>query len=268
MPWWTFAAREADVILDTIVAEKKEEVKRLLKSPMAEPKGYVAPPRGFQNALTSFDGVALIAEAKKASPSKGVICPDFDPVKIAQEYKAGGAQAISVLTDEKFFQGSLSFLPMVREAVDLPVLRKDFIIHEAQITQARIFGADAILLIAAILDEMQMKDFLAQSRELGMDVLVEVHDEEELEKALKVDSPLLGVNNRNLKDFSMDLETTFRLKRLTPDHIPLVSESGIRSFDDIARLADAGVTAVLVGETLMRAGGRGAVQELMGRKGN
>lgn len=238
----------------------------MLASGLGEPVEKVAPPRGFRQALIDFAGVALIAEAKKASPSKGVICPDFDPVRIAREYEAGGAQAISVLTDEKFFQGSLSYIPQVRQAVQLPVLRKDFIIHEAQITQARKFGADAVLLIAAILDKTRMADFLAQSRELGMDVLVEVHDEADLEKALAVDSPLIGINNRNLRDFSMDLETTFRLKKLIPDSIPVVSESGIRTVEDIGRLAAAGVTAVLVGETLMRAGGRElAVHELMGR---
>lgn len=238
----------------------------MLASGLGEPVEEVAPPRGFRQALIDFAGVALIAEAKKASPSKGVICPNFDPVRIAREYEAGGAQAISVLTDEKFFQGSLSYIPQVRQAVQLPVLRKDFIIHEAQITQARKFGADAILLIAAILDKNRMGDFLAQSRELGMDVLVEVHDEADLEKALAVDSPLIGINNRNLRDFSMDLETTFRLKKLIPDSIPVVSESGIRTVEDIRRLAAAGVAAVLVGETLMRAGGREvAVHELMGR---
>ncbi|MFH1215862.1 MAG: indole-3-glycerol phosphate synthase TrpC [Pseudomonadota bacterium] len=254
------------MILDTIVEEKQLEVKRLLAEGCAEPENEVAPPRGFLRAITGFSGVALIAEAKKASPSKGVICPDFDPVRIAREYESGGAQAISVLTDEKFFQGSLAYIPQVRQAVHLPVLRKDFIIHAAQIIQARKFGADAVLLIAAILDKEQMEDFLAQSRELGMDALVEVHDEPELEKALSVNSPLIGINNRNLKDFSMDIETTFRLKRLIPDSIPVVSESGIRTVEDIKRLADAGVAAVLVGETLMRAGGRElAVHELMGR---
>lgn len=250
------------MILDTIVEKKQEEVKQLLAKGIGHPGRKVDPPRGFLKALTSFDGIALIAEAKKASPSKGVICPDFDPVKIATNYEANGAQAMSVLTDEKFFQGSLSYIPLVRETIKLPVLRKDFMIHEVQITEAHAFGADAILLIAAILDEKQMSDFLAQSRELGMDVLVEVHDEHELEKALKVDSPLIGVNNRNLKDFSMDLETTFRLNKEIPEHIPVVSESGLRTADDIKRLSDAGIAAVLVGETLMRGG---VVQELMGR---
>jgi indole-3-glycerol phosphate synthase len=254
------------VILDTIVEQKRREVQELLARGPAEPAHEVAPPRGFQKALTGFAGISLIAEAKKASPSKGVICPDFDPVAIARQYEAGGAQAISVLTDEKFFQGSLSFIPLVRQAVRLPVLRKDFIIHEAQIAEAARFGADAILLIAAILETQQIRDFLARSRELGMDALVEVHDAAELDKALAAGSPLIGINNRNLQDFSMDLETTFRLKQRIPDEIPVVSESGIRTAEDIRRLAAAGIAAVLVGETLMRAGGREqAVHGLMGR---
>ncbi|MBI5557325.1 MAG: indole-3-glycerol phosphate synthase TrpC [Deltaproteobacteria bacterium] len=254
------------MILDTIVAHKREEVKALLARGLSDPDQEIAPPRGFQRALTGYGGMALIAEAKKASPSKGVICADFDPVHIAGQYQAGGAQAMSVLTDEKFFQGSLAYIPLVRAAVALPVLRKDFIIHEAQIREAARFGADAILLIAAILETNQIREFLAQSRELGLDVLVEVHDEPELEKALAAGSPLIGINNRNLRDFSMDLDTTFRLKRLIPPGIPVVSESGIRNVEDIRRLTGAGVTAVLVGETLMRAGGRElAAHELMGR---
>lgn len=254
------------MILDTIVSEKQKEVERLLARGIGQPDRPVDPPRGFRRALTDFAGVALIAEAKKASPSKGVIRPDFDPVRIALGYERGGAQAMSVLTDEKFFQGSLAYIPLVREAVGLPVLRKDFIIHEMQIREARTFGADAILLIAAILDRHQIEDFLVASRELGMDSLVEVHDERELDKALSAGSELVGVNNRNLQDFSMDLETTFRLKREIPPEVPVVSESGIRTHDDIKRLAEAGIAAVLVGETLMRAGAQdNAVQELMGR---
>jgi indole-3-glycerol phosphate synthase len=254
------------VILDTIVEQKRLEVKELLARGLGEPRQEVDPPRGFQRALVDFSGVSLIAEAKKASPSKGVICPDFDPVAIARQYQTGGAQALSVLTDEQFFQGSLAYIPQVRAAVSLPVLRKDFLIHEVQIAQAARFGADAILLIAAILETEQIKDFLAQSRELGMDALVEVHDEAELDKALAAGSPLIGINNRNLQDFSMDLQTTFRLQREIPKDIPVVSESGIRTVEDIRRLAAAGIAAVLVGETLMRAGGRElAVRELMGR---
>lgn len=254
------------MILDTIVEQKRLEVQELLARGIDEPQQEIPPPRGFKRALVDFPGVALIAEAKKASPSKGVICADFNPVGIARQYEAGGAQAMSVLTDEKFFQGSLSFIPQVRAAVGLPVLRKDFIIHEIQIREAKRFGADAVLLIAAILEMEQIRDFLDQVRELKMDALVEVHDEKELEKALVAGSSLIGVNNRNLKDFSMDLETTFRLKRQIPGQIPVVSESGIRTIDDIKRLAEAEITAVLVGETLMRVGGKQlAVRELMGR---
>ncbi len=254
------------MILDTIVEQKRLEVQELLARGIDEPQQEIPPPRGFERALVDFPGVSLIAEAKKASPSKGVICADFNPVGIARQYEAGGAQAMSVLTDEKFFQGSLSFIPQVRAAVGLPVLRKDFIIHEIQIREAKRFGADAVLLIAAILEMEQIRDFLDQVRELKMDALVEVHDEKELEKALVAGSSLIGVNNRNLKDFSMDLETTFRLKRQIPGQIPVVSESGIRTIDDIKRLAEAEITAVLVGETLMRVGGKQlAVRELMGR---
>ena len=254
------------MILDTIVEQKKVEIRELLAKALTPPDRPVAPPRGFQKALTSFPGVSLIAEAKKASPSKGLICPDFDPVQIAKNYEQAGAQAMSVLTDEKFFQGSLDFIPLVREAVALPVLRKEFIIHEIQIEQAALYGADAILLIAAILDSFQINDFLQEAQGRGMDILVEVHDEKELEKALKSGSVLIGINNRNLRDFSVDLATTFRLKKEIPDDVPVVSESGICDANDISRCADAGITSVLVGETLMRADDQvEAVRTLMNR---
>lgn len=253
------------MILDTIVEQKKIEVALLRRNGIHAPS-EVAPPRGFIQALTSFAGLGLIAEAKKASPSKGVICEDFRPAEIARRYEAGGAQCMSVLTDEKFFQGSLDYLSLVRETVMLPVLRKDFMIDTLQIEEAHAHGADAILLIAAILSKSQMAEFLACARELGMDVLVEVHDEAELEVALDVESPLLGVNNRNLKTFEVDLSTTFRLQKLMPKTIPLVSESGIRDVNDIKACIDKNITAVLVGETLMRAGERpGALATLMGR---
>lgn len=254
------------MILDKIVAQKKEEVAALKVRGILRPETEIAPPRGFMRALTEFDGVAIIAEAKKASPSKGVILADFDPVRIAGNYKAGGAQAMSVLTDENFFQGSLSYIPAVRQAVDLPVLRKDFIIDPLQIEEAHAYGADAILLIAAILEKEQMTDYLQMAFGLGMDVLVEVHDEAETEKALAAGSRLMGVNNRDLRDFSMDLNTTFRLQKLIPAEIPLVSESGIRDYNDIKRLAENKVTAALVGETLMRAPDQAqALRELTGR---
>lgn len=253
------------MILDTIVEQKKREVALLKKNGIHAPS-EVDGPRGFISALTSFDGLALIAEAKKASPSKGVICEDFRPAEIAKRYEAGGAQCMSVLTDEMFFQGSLDYLSLVRETVSLPVLRKEFIIDTLQIEEARAHGADAILLIAAILSEQQMAEFLACAKGLGMDVLVEVHDEAELEVALRVETPLLGVNNRNLKTFEVDLSTTFRLQKLVPEHIPLVSESGIRDFNDIKQCIDHNIAAVLVGETLMRAGETdGSLARLMGR---
>lgn len=244
------------MILDTIVEKKREEVAALQRTGIIPPSGEVDPPRGFMRALTGAGTIAIIAEAKKASPSKGLICPDFDPVRIAESYRAAGAHAMSVLTDEQFFQGSLAYLVRVRAAVELPVLRKDFMIDPLQISEARAHGADAILLIAAILETAQMEDFRLQAEELGMDALVEVHDEAELERALDAGSRLIGINNRNLRDFSVDLGTTFRLRALIPEPIPVVSESGIRSPDDMRRLREAGVTAALIGESLMRAGDR------------
>lgn len=240
------------MILDTIVARKREEVAALKKTGIKPLDREVDPPRGFYDALVDFSGVAIIAEAKKASPSKGVIQPDFDPVRIAKRYKAGGAQAMSVLTDVDFFQGSIDYIPQVRDAIDLPVLRKEFIIDPLQLEEAIAYGADAILLIAAILDVAQMRDFRQLAEELGMDVLVEVHDEGEAESALEAGSRLIGINNRNLNDFTVDLNTTLRLQRLIPDEIPVVSESGIATKEDMAKLREAGVTAVLIGESLMR----------------
>lgn len=242
------------MILDAIVARKKEEVAALRQGGLPTPMGLVEPPRGFIRALTSAPGLAIIAEAKKASPSKGVIQPDFDPVRIARNYHQGGAQAISVLTDVDFFQGSLEYIPLVRAAVPLPVLRKDFLIDPLQIEEAHAVGADAILLIAAILTTRQLREYRQQAESLGMDVLVEVHNEPELASALDAGSRLIGVNNRNLNDFSVSLETTFRLRRLVPDGIPVVSESGISTIEDIRRLKAAGVKAALIGESLMRAG--------------
>lgn len=245
-------------ILDTIVAQKKNEVQQLHTQGISLPDDFkdkeIEPPRGFKASLTEYPKISIIAEVKKASPSKGVICADFKPVEIADNYLKNGAQAISVLTDVEFFQGALLYMMQVRDAVPLPVLRKDFIIDAMQIKEAASHGADAILLIAAILDVSQIRDFQACAGEFGMDVLVEVHDEWETEKALEAESNLIGINNRNLKDFSMDLETTFRLKKLIPEEIPVVSESGLKTADDFKRLADEGIAAALVGETLMRAG--------------
>lgn len=240
------------MILDTIAARKREEIALLKRNGIRLPEFAVSPPRGFMQALLNAPGVAIIAEAKKASPSKGVICADFDPRRIALSYRQGGAHAMSVLTDADFFQGSIDYIPLVRNTVELPVLRKDFILDPIQIEEAAAFGADAILLIAALLNTDQMRDFRQQAEERGMDVLTEVHDEAELEKTLAAGAMLIGINNRNLQDFSMDLETTFRLKRLMPGEIPVVSESGISSRADMLRLKEAGITAALIGESLMR----------------
>ncbi|MFC1844833.1 indole-3-glycerol phosphate synthase TrpC [Thermodesulfobacteriota bacterium] len=254
------------MILDTIVARKKLEVARLKTEGVGRSELPVDPPRGFMQALIQSSEIAVIAEVKKASPSKGVISPDFNPAAIASSYEKGGAEAVSVLTDETFFQGALDYIPLVRQKVKLPVIRKDFIIHELQIEEARNYGADAILLIAAILEQEQIRDYLQMSRELDMDVLVEVHDEKELEKSLTAGSSLIGINNRDLRDFTVDLGTTIRLRQEIPDSIPVVSESGIRNHDDMKMLEDHGITAALIGETLMRSHDReAALKQLKGR---
>lgn len=255
-------------ILDTIVEQKKVEVAKLaarriaagdLRDAMLE-RGER---RDFFAALQKprVGDVALIAEVKKASPSKGVICADFDPVRIAKEYEAAGASCLSVLTDEKFFQGSLDYLREIRAAVKLPLLRKDFIIDERQILEAIEWGADAILLIVAILDDARLKAFHDLASEAGLAVLVEVHDEAELTRAVALGATLIGVNNRDLKTFQVDLATTERLavklfhsnperKRSTL----LVAESGIFTRADVTRLKACGASVILVGESLMRAG--------------
>ena len=254
------------MILDTIVIQKKQEVARLKAKGVGRPELPVDPPRGFMQALMQSADISVIAEVKKASPSKGIISPDFNPTAIASSYEKGGAEAVSVLTDEKFFQGSLHYIPLVRQEVKLPVIRKDFIIHELQIEEAGNYGADAILLIAAILDQNQLRDYLQMSNELGMDVLVEVHDEKELEKSLVAGSRLIGINNRDLRDFTVDLKTTIRLRRYIPDSIPVVSESGIKTHEDMKMLEDHSITAALIGETLMRSDDpETAIQELRGR---
>lgn len=246
------------MILDKIVARKKEEVARLKRQGIQRPEDYrdwqPDNPRGFRQALLDYRGVSIIAEVKKASPSKGVICADFHPVDIAINYEANGAQALSVLTDEDFFQGSLLYLMQARQAISLPVLRKDFIIDPLQIEEARAHGADAILLICAILESSQIKEYREQAGALGMDALVEVHDEEDLNKALDGDADLIGVNNRNLRDFNVDINTTFRLQKLIPETVPIVSESGLQSMQDLLRLKQEGIGAALIGESLMRAG--------------
>jgi indole-3-glycerol phosphate synthase len=251
-------------ILDTIVDRKRIEVSSLPKVPVhaglirerLRSRGGV---RDFIGALrhSRCGDVGLIAEVKKASPSAGVIRADFDPVRIAREYEAAGASCLSVLTDESFFQGSLQFLRDIRSAVALPLLRKDFIIDERQILEAAEWGADAILLIAAILSDDDLSHFQALAEASGLAVLVEVHDEAELDRVLRVGSRLLGINNRDLKTFKVDLGTTERLADRvrasgSSEPILLVAESGIHTRSDVVRLKKAGAGAILVGESLMR----------------
>jgi indole-3-glycerol phosphate synthase len=254
-------------ILDTIVEQKKREVAALppraiavgdLRDAMLERNEN----RDFLAALRKprVGDIALIAEVKKASPSAGVICQDFDPVRIAKEYEAAGASCLSVLTDKKFFQGSLDYLRQIRAAVQLPLLRKDFIIDERQILEAIEWGADAILLIVAILDDVRLRHFHSLAIEAGLAALVEVHDEVELDRALAAGANLIGVNNRDLKTFKVDLATTERLAarlfRSASGHesLLLVGESGIHTRSDVERLTQCGARAMLVGESLMRSG--------------
>jgi len=264
-------------ILDKIVDQKKREVAKLseriiavgdLRDAMLEHGER----RDFIAALRQprFGNIGLIAEVKKASPSAGVICPDFDPVRIATAYEAAGASCLSVLTDEQFFQGSLDYLRQIRAAVKLPLLRKDFIIDERQILEAIEWGADAILLIVAILNDSQLRHFHSLAVESGLAVLVEVHDAFELERALKISPALIGVNNRNLKTFKVDLAATEDLAailRSTKNPLPhlLVAESGIHSRAEVDRLKRCGADAILVGESLMRDGDmKLKVRELIG----
>ncbi|MBB5713948.1 indole-3-glycerol phosphate synthase TrpC [Sphingomonas aerophila] len=225
----------------------------------------VTAPRGFRAALDSRQGPALIAEIKKASPSKGLIRPDFDPPAHARAYQAGGAACLSVLTDEQWFQGSDEFLVAAREAVTLPVLRKEFMIDPWQATEARSLGADAILLIAAALSDDQMAEIEACALECGMDVLVEVHDGRELDRALRLRTRLIGVNNRDLHTFTVDLNRTLELVNRAPADCTFVAESGITGRADVDVLMARGVHCFLVGETLMRAPDvEAATRELIG----
>ncbi|MDJ0977791.1 MAG: indole-3-glycerol phosphate synthase TrpC [Erythrobacter sp.] len=246
--------------LEEICANKRNEVadrkaQRTVSQLEATAREQSAP-RGFEAALrkTAATRFALIAEIKRASPSKGLIREDFHPAEHAAAYEAGGAACLSVLTDTPYFQGHEDYLIAARAACSLPVLRKDFMVDPWQCLEARALGADAILIIVAALSDAQMVEIEAAAREQAMDVLVEVHDEAELERALAtLRSRLIGVNNRDLKTFTTSLETTERLAKLVPDEALVVGESGINSHADLARLSDAGVRAFLVGESLMRA---------------
>ena len=246
-------------ILDTILARKQEEVaERRERVSLFELKARLAsapPVRGFAAAVEAKIAAglpAVIAEVKKASPSKGVIRADFHPAEIARSYEAGGAACLSVLTDIDFFQGSDAYLQQARGACSLPVLRKDFIVDAYQLHEARVLGADCVLLIAAALDDVQLAEFAFIADELGMDVLVEVHDLDELERSLPIPARLLGINNRNLRTFEVSLQNTLDLKAMVPADRVLVTESGILAPPDVALMRDAGVHAFLVGEAFMR----------------
>jgi indole-3-glycerol phosphate synthase len=247
-------------ILDKIVAVKRQEVaaaitRKSLNVVRADAESRVLT-RDFVGALRAKIAAgqpAVIAEIKKASPSKGVLCEDFIPADIAQTYAEHGAACLSVLTDVQFFQGSIDFLKQARASCQLPVLRKDFIVDAYQVYESRAMGADAILLIAACLDDTQMAEFESIAHRLDMAVLVEVHDAAELARALKLKTPLIGINNRNLKTFDVSLDTTLTLMGDVPADRLLVTESGIHSRDDVLRMGAAGVSAFLVGEAFMRA---------------
>jgi indole-3-glycerol phosphate synthase len=252
-------------ILQRILARKADEVRerrsRVALDALREQVGHAPPVRGFAAALRARIAAglpAVIAEVKKASPSKGVIRADFDPAAIARSYAAGGASCLSVLTDVDFFQGADAYLQQARAACALPVLRKDFVIDEYQVHEARVLGADCILLIVAALDDAQLAEFSALARDLGMDVLVEAHDAAELDRALRTSAPLIGINNRNLRTFATSLDATLALRPRVPADRLLVTESGIHAPADVARMRAAGVNAFLVGEAFMRAADPGA----------
>jgi indole-3-glycerol phosphate synthase len=260
-------------ILKKILDHKLGEVSSSkIAIPPAELRASVAdlpPPRGFRAALqrtSDAKGTAIIAEVKKGSPSKGVIRADFDPLSIAAIYAENGAACLSILTDEHFFLGRLEYLKKIRNIVNLPLLRKDFIFDPYQVYEARSAGADAILLIASMLDLPLLRDLVSLAGDLALDVLLEVHDEGELEKALEIECAMIGINNRNLRTFDTNLSTTERLAARIPSDRLIVAESGINSRADLLRLADAGAKAFLIGESLMREADIGAkLRQLLGR---
>ncbi|MDJ0654957.1 MAG: indole-3-glycerol phosphate synthase TrpC [Xanthomonadales bacterium] len=255
------AVNDASDVLTRILRRKRDEVTERCADrslgQLTEMARDTAPCRGFAAAIrrrVAAQQTAVIAEIKKASPSKGVIREDFDPPAIARSYQAGGAACLSVLTDEPFFQGSDAYLKDARAAVELPVLRKDFTVDPYQVVEARVLGADCILLIVAALEDSALQELSEQAAELGLDVLVEVHDADELDRALAhTASPLIGINNRNLRTFETDIATTLDLVGQIPDDRILITESGIASAADVARLQQAGVYGFLVGEAFMRA---------------
>lgn len=266
---WSFLPTMPN-ILKQIVAAKRTEIAaaKALVSP-SELRGRLkdAPPvRDFFAALAAEGPIKLIAEVKKASPSKGVICADFDPVAIARTYQQHGASCISVLTDEQFFQGSLEYLRAIRQATSIPLLRKDFILDSYQLLEARYAGADAVLLIAECLDDCNLRKLHNEAIELGMTPLVELYDPENLPRVIEAGATLIGVNNRDLRTFEVDLDRAIRLRAVIPSACLLVAESGIETHADVNRLAAASVDAMLVGESLMREPDIGAaVERLLGK---
>ena len=253
------------MILDDIVEKRKEQLQR--EKDNIEPQDMKemalnSKNHGFKEALKK-SGLSVISEVKKASPSKGVIAEDFRPVETAIAYEDAGAAAISCLTEEHYFKGGSKYFADIRAKVDIPMLRKDFIFDEYQIYEAKLLGASAVLLICAILSEKELGQFLKMAHSLGLSALVEAHDEEEVARALHAGARIIGVNNRNLKDFTVDVKNSVRLRALIPPEVLYVSESGIRGAEDVAVLYKNGTDAVLIGETLMRSSDKAAMlQEL------
>ena len=243
-------------VLETIVQTKKEEVARAkLERPIAsllEALALAPPTQDFLAALSGYSDIRLIAEVKKASPSKGVLREDFDPIAIAKAYEQGGAACLSVLTDEKYFQGSLSYLTAIREHVKLPLLRKEFIIDEYQLVEARVAGADAVLLIAECLSPEELKQLYLRTRELGMHALIEFYEPSNLSAVIATGCPLIGVNNRDLHTFEVDLTHSIRMRQLIPMDRCMVGESGIFTHADTQLMLSSGIQAILVGESLIR----------------
>ena len=257
------------MILDDIVARKKERLIELksksIQAELEKAAALASKPRDFAAALEQAGKPAVIAEIKKASPSAGEIRADFEVAEIAASYERAGAAAISVITEEDFFQGKLAYLTEVKTAVSLPILCKDFIFDPVQVLVARAAGADSLLLIAAILEQASLVALLTMARSLGMACLVEVHNQEEMERVLETDARIIGINNRDLRTFEVSLDTTFRLRPSVPSDRLVVSESGIQQQEDLHSLAAGGVDAVLVGTSLMRAEDPGAkLRELLG----
>jgi len=274
-------AKEAGVfmILDKIARSTQERVKRSKeKLSLKELRAMIydgesikdtvsRPVFAFEKALMASDDIAFICEVKKASPSKGIIAEDFPYLEIAGDYEKAGAAAISVLTEPEYFQGDNKYLTEISRTVSIPVLRKDFTIDEYQIYEAKAIGADAVLLICSLLDEKTIRSYIALCDELGLSALVEAHTKEELDMALTAGARLIGVNNRNLKTFKVDLENSIRLRSYVPAEIPFVAESGIKTAEDIKRLKAAGVNAVLIGETLMKSPDKAAaLAQLKGKE--